>query len=43
MAKARKIVLTTRTFDKAGDATAFFKNILNSYNIGEKGKPKRRD
>lgn len=36
MARARKISLTTRTFDKAGDATAFFKEMLNRYKIGEK-------
>lgn len=35
MAKARKIVLETRTFEKAGDATAFFSEMLNRYSIGE--------
>lgn len=34
MGKARIIVLKTRTFDKAGDATAFFKEMLNRYPIG---------
>lgn len=32
----RKIVIETKTFEKAGDATKFFKDILNSYNIGDK-------
>lgn len=36
MGKTRKISLTTRTFDKAGDATAFFKEILNRYSIGDR-------
>lgn len=35
MAKARKITLSTRTFNKAGDATAFFKAMLNRYKIGD--------
>lgn len=30
----RRISLKTRTFDKAGDATAFFKEMLNRYPIG---------
>lgn len=34
MGKARKILLTTRAFDKAGDATAFFKDMLNRYPMG---------
>jgi len=36
MGKARKIPLKTRTFDKAGDATAFFKDMLNRYQIGDR-------
>lgn len=31
----RKIKLLTRTFDKAGDATEFFKQMLNRYEIGQ--------
>jgi Protein of unknown function (DUF3223) len=34
MGKARRIVLKTRTFEKAGDATAFFSDMLNVYPIG---------
>ena len=36
MGKARKIVLSTRSFEKAGDATAFFKEMLNRYALGER-------
>lgn len=36
MGNSRKIKLKTRTFEKAGDATAFFKEILNRYEIGER-------
>ena len=36
MGKARRISLTTRSFDKAGDATAFFKEMLNRYAIGNR-------
>ena len=36
MGKSRRITLTTRTFDKAGDATAFFKEMLNRYAIGDR-------
>ena len=36
MGKTRRISLTTRVFDKAGDATAFFKDMLNRYNIGDR-------
>lgn len=36
MGKARKISLSTRVFDKAGDATVFFKDMLNRYKIGER-------
>ena len=35
MGKARKITLATRTFDKAGDATEFFRGMLDRYDIGE--------
>lgn len=30
----RKIVLETRAFEKAGDATLFFRKILNRYSVG---------
>jgi hypothetical protein len=36
MGKARKISLATRSFEKAGDATAFFASMLNRYAIGER-------
>lgn len=36
MGKARKITLSTRSFDKAGDASSFFKEILNRYKIGDR-------
>jgi hypothetical protein len=36
MGKTRRITLTTRSFDKAGDATAFFTAMLNRYNIGDR-------
>lgn len=36
MGKARRITLTTRSFQKAGDATAFFTAMLNRYNIGDR-------
>jgi hypothetical protein len=39
MGKARKIPLTTREFAKAGDATAFFKAMLNRYEIGDRVSP----
>jgi len=32
--KPRRIVLRTRTFDKVGDARAFFKEMLNRYPLG---------
>jgi hypothetical protein len=32
--KVRRIALKTRTFEKAGEATAFFKEMLNRYPIG---------
>ena len=36
MGKARSISLATRSFDRAGDATAFFAEMLNSYGIGDR-------
>lgn len=36
MGKARPIAISTRTFAKAGDATAHFSGILNGYSIGER-------
>lgn len=36
MGKPRSITLTTRSFGKAGDATAFFAAMLNRYAIGER-------
>jgi len=36
MGKARRITLATRSFDRAGDATAFFKAMLNRYHIGDR-------
>jgi hypothetical protein len=36
MGKTRRIVLTTRVFDKAGDATTFFKEMLNRYGMGDR-------
>ena len=36
MAKARKIILDTRTFEKVGDATNFFRSMLNRYSIGSR-------
>lgn len=36
MGKARRILVGTRSFDKAGDATAFFKEMLNRYQIGDR-------
>lgn len=32
----RRIPLATRTFEKKGDATAFFSDMLNRYKIGER-------
>lgn len=32
----RKIALDTRVFEKAGDATAFFRAMLNRYSIGDR-------
>lgn len=31
---ARRITISTRTFEKAGDGTAFFKDMLNRYALG---------
>jgi Protein of unknown function (DUF3223) len=36
MGKARRISVGTRSFDKAGDASAFFKEMLNRYRIGDR-------
>jgi hypothetical protein len=36
MGRARSIVLETRTFAKAGDASAFFSAMLNQYSIGDR-------
>ena len=36
MGKARRIVLSTLTFEKAGDAMAFFKDMLNRYSVGDR-------
>ena len=33
---ARSIALATRTFEKSGDATLFFRNMLKKYTIGER-------
>lgn len=36
MGKARQISLSTRHFVKAGDATIFFREMLNRYRIGDR-------
>lgn len=36
MGRARRVALATRSFDKAGDATAFFAAMLNRYQIGDR-------
>jgi hypothetical protein len=36
MGKARSVVLETRAFAKAGDASAFFSAMLNRYSIGDR-------
>jgi hypothetical protein len=36
MGKARQIAIDTRTFAKAGDATAFFREMLNRYALGQR-------
>jgi hypothetical protein len=36
MGKARIIVIETRAFAKAGDASAFFSAMLNRYSIGDR-------
>jgi hypothetical protein len=36
MGKARRITLATRSFAKAGEATAFFAAMLNRYDIGDR-------
>ena len=35
MGKARKVILETKAFDKAGDATSFFRLMLNKYLRGQ--------
>lgn len=35
MGRSRRIVIDTRTFEKAGDATVFFSEMLNRYSIGD--------
>lgn len=34
MGRARRIVLETRTFEKAGDATIYFSAMLKKYSVG---------
>jgi hypothetical protein len=36
MGKARSITIATRTFAKAGDATLFFREMLNRYKVGDR-------
>lgn len=36
MGRARAIRIETRTFEKAGDGTAFFSGMLNRYKIGDR-------
>lgn len=36
MGRSRKIKLDTRSFEKAGDATAFFSTMLNRYSVGDR-------
>ncbi|WP_339635377.1 DCL family protein [uncultured Sneathiella sp.] len=36
MARGQPVELATRTFDKKGDATAFFREILNRYQSGDR-------
>jgi len=36
MGRSRAIAIKTRTFEKAGDATAFFRAMLGRYRIGER-------
>ncbi len=36
MAKARRIVLETRTFEKAADAMSYFSTMLRKYQIGSR-------
>ncbi len=35
MGKARSVIIGTRTFKKAGDANAFFSDMLNRYSVGD--------
>lgn len=39
MGKARSIKLDTRTFNKVGDARAFFSAMLNRYKVGDTVAP----
>jgi Protein of unknown function (DUF3223) len=36
MARARQIKIETRHFEKAGDATSFFREMLNRYRSGDR-------
>lgn len=36
MGRTRSIAIKTRSFDKAGDATTFFREMLNRYGIGDR-------
>ncbi len=36
MGRAREIQIETRTFKKAGDGTAFFREMLNRYSPGDR-------
>lgn len=36
MGKARQIKIDTRQFAKAGDATVFFRKMLNRYRVGDR-------
>ncbi|BAU39244.1 hypothetical protein APT_02162 [Acetobacter pasteurianus NBRC 101655] len=39
MGKARRITLSTRSFNTVGEARAFFSAMLNRYSIGEQVSP----
>jgi hypothetical protein len=39
MGKARKIRIDTQLFERAGDATQFFRAMLNRYSIGDRVAP----
>ncbi len=36
MGRSRRVTLRTRSFDKVGDANAFFSAMLNRYKIGDR-------